>query len=520
MRKRRIAALLLAAVMGLTACAKNPESSVVKNKNMDNMIAKAQESGEDVSDYADVAKEVADHAQSYVNTVEDASLGVSVNIDADVVIPETTALSVYRVTQKKIDQAFLDRVKEVLAPDTAWYEGQVLETETKASLAECIQGYKDMIAEVRDSGNSEEYKESYIAEYEEGLARVEAEYENAPADINLLDYPSDGQICSVQDKYNQDPDNEYWSWLYQLTPEAEAFFGINDAADGDYVSLFMQNNADYGNCLRYKRNKKGYEFTSAVVVDDGIVEDSAENTDGSPITADMFPSRDFEGMVFEKISGEEATISEEEARQQADSLLGQLGLSDYQMLKGGRYYELPRMDWLEKEDNVYFYRDVYEFQYMRNIDGVFVDNSAGTKLVDEWRGDSYVKQMWDGEAVIVFVNDTGIVGFKYCSPLSVDETVVEKSSLKSFEEIKAVFEKMILIQNASTEDGEKVSIDIDTVELVYARLSEKDRFDSGILVPIWNFKGTKVDEYGYETTGSIMSINAIDGSVIDWSIGY
>lgn len=520
MRKRRIVlAFLLAAVMCLTACAENPESSVVKNKNMDDMISKAQESGEDVSDYEDVAEEVLDNAQSYVNTLEDASLGVSVNINASVVIPETTALSVFRVTQKTIDQAFFDKVKEVLAPGTTWYEGKALEIATKSSLAREIQGYKAMITEVENSGESEEYKKGYIEEYQGSLARLEAEYESAPQDVSLLDYPSDGKICSVQEEYNQDPDNPYWSWLYELNPDGEAFFGVNDAADGNYLSLFMQNSKDYGNCLRYKRNKKGYEHTSAVWVEDNIDEESAENIDGGPISKDMFPNIEFgERTTFEKIAGEEATISEEEAKQQAESLLEQLGLSDYKMYNGGLYYELPWMAWTPSEEN--FYRDVYEFQYMRNIDGVFVDNSAGYKLVDEWRGDSYVKQVWGAETVIVYVNDSGIVGFKYCTPLSIDETLVEKSSLKSFEEIKSIFEKMVLIQNASTEESEKVSIDIDTVELVYARLSEKDRFDSGILVPIWNFKGKKVDEYGLETTGSVMSINAIDGSVIDWTLGY
>lgn len=523
MRKRRIAlAFWLAAIMCLTACAENPESSVVKNKNMDDMISKAQESGEDVSGYADVVGEVSDNAQSYVNTLEDASLGVSVNINASVVIPETTGLSVYRVTQKTIDQAFLDKVKEVLAPGTKWYEGQALSITTKSSLAREIQGIKAAITEVENSGESEEYKAGYIEEYQRDLAELEAKYESAPQDISLLDYPSDGKICSVQEKYNQNPDDSHWSYHYELNPDGEVFFGVNDAADGNYLSLFMQNNKDYGNCLRFKRNRKGYEYTGTVVVEDsmdGI--DNVENIDGGEISNSMFPSIELEaGDTFEKIAGEEATISEEEAKQQADSLLQQLGLSDYKMYNGGLYCELPRLDWTPSEDGVHYYRDVYEFQYMRNIDGVFVDNSAGFKLVDEWRGDSYVKQMWGAEMVIVYVNDSGIVGFKYCTPLSVDETLVKDSSLKSFEEIKNIFEKMVFIKNASTEEGEKVSIDVDTVELVYARLSEKDSFDSGILVPIWNFKGKRVDEYGYETTGSVMSINAIDGSVIDWDLGY
>ena len=38
---------------------------------------------------------------------------------------------------------------------------------------------------------------------------------------------------------------------------------------------------------------------------------------------------------------------------------------------------------------------------------------------------------------------------------------------------------------------------------------------------IGDFIGTKTDQYGYEVQNAvIMSINAIDGSVIDRSLGY
>ena len=48
----------------------------------------------------------------------------------------------------------------------------------------------------------------------------------------------------------------------------------------------------------------------------------------------------------------------------------------------------------------------------------------------------------------------------------------------------------------------------------------RDSFDTGILAPVWSFEGTLVDEYGNTMEGSIMSINAIDGSVINWELGY
>ena len=52
------------------------------------------------------------------------------------------------------------------------------------------------------------------------------------------------------------------------------------------------------------------------------------------------------------------------------------------------------------------------------------------------------------------------------------------------------------------------------------RISEADSYDTGLLVPVWDFQGKVTDEYGSEFAGSVMTINAIDGSIIDRSLGY
>ena len=104
--------------------------------------------------------------------------------------------------------------------------------------------------------------------------------------------------------------------------------------------------------------------------------------------------------------------------------------------------------------------------------------------------------------------------------------MVKDSRIKSFDEIKETFEKMVVIENAAQdkEAGGSVSVKVTDVNLVYTRISEKDSFDTGLVVPVWNFEGTVVDEYGSgkagKKTGIILSINAIDGSVINQELGY
>ncbi len=81
---------------------------------------------------------------------------------------------------------------------------------------------------------------------------------------------------------------------------------------------------------------------------------------------------------------------------------------------------------------------------------------------------------------------------------------------------------MVVIENASKDGGSdaKVSIKVTDVSLMYTRISEKDSFDTGLIVPVWNFTGTVTDEFGQEKTGAVLSINAIDGSVINQTLGY
>ena len=60
--------------------------------------------------------------------------------------------------------------------------------------------------------------------------------------------------------------------------------------------------------------------------------------------------------------------------------------------------------------------------------------------------------------------------------------------------------------------------------LSYSRISEKDRFDTGLVVPVWGFRGTRKEVYEGNAMNPVyytqMAINAIDGSIIDAALGY
>lgn len=132
------------------------------------------------------------------------------------------------------------------------------------------------------------------------------------------------------------------------------------------------------------------------------------------------------------------------------------------------------------------------------------------------------KQVWPGEVVEFKINDSGIVAFGYYAPVEITETVVEGAAMKPFSEIRDTFESMVCVVNAA--EDLSTAVTVDRVCLSYSRISEQDAFDTGLIVPVWSFEGqVKMTVEGTlirEWKGTVLAINAIDGSVIDSALGY
>lgn len=122
------------------------------------------------------------------------------------------------------------------------------------------------------------------------------------------------------------------------------------------------------------------------------------------------------------------------------------------------------------------------------------------------------------------------------------EIVVAETTLKPFTGIMDVFKNMMCIVNEPeaqiAERYQSIEFVITGITLSLQRISEQNSVTSGLLVPVWNFYGDKVftrqDGTSYtlseaaksETPDAeffyypFLSINAIDGSIIDPEKGY
>ena len=139
------------------------------------------------------------------------------------------------------------------------------------------------------------------------------------------------------------------------------------------------------------------------------------------------------------------------------------------------------------------------------------------------------------ESVYVMIDDGGVFAFRYDSPLELLETVTESAALLPFDKVQAQFERMVLLKNNTVDSEPSPSRSdryvIGSVRLGLVAVREQDK-DTALLVPAWDFLGHS------EHTGqldantpytwveaknecrSFLTVNAVDGSIIDRAAGY
>lgn len=142
------------------------------------------------------------------------------------------------------------------------------------------------------------------------------------------------------------------------------------------------------------------------------------------------------------------------------------------------------------------------------------------------------EEPWGYEVCNILIGDDGILEVTLDNPYVVGEVQTKNAKLMDFGSIIKIYEQMMEISNADiTEYEGKRTYHIKKITLGYSRIYDPLKDNSGgLLVPVWDFFGrfdsedkegnvTNKDSGEYSTQ-SFMTINAIDGTVIDRSLGY
>lgn len=172
-------------------------------------------------------------------------------------------------------------------------------------------------------------------------------------------------------------------------------------------------------------------------------------------------------------------------------------------------------------------RRAYAFRFMRVVDHVqvtYADWRRQDDVVDEQHYTSPPKM----EEITCVIDQGRIVSAYWCNPWEVGDSLQEDVPLLPFEQIMNTFGAIapLTIQNMENEykllGGSGNRWEITEIRLGYMPVLRKDHSGLWELRPVWDFIGIRsfAEEYYDQPDNCALTIDAIDGTVIDRGYGY
>ena len=423
---------------------------------------------------------------------------------AQVTVPDVTQIPLWKVSQKPFDEAWISQVTETFFGDAPIYDGDSYFRFSKEQIQERINELKAYEAE----GNLDPY--GYIAyAQEEG-------WENPEQYFNLQE-----SISIYEKEYDNTPETIEKT---KVTPV------LSEDDTGDSSSRYFEGAVELdGSAYRYSM-KAGPANSMDIKI-------SRAGTDNSPLEWNYFLyDYQLEGGYYSmendfpsrEKAEEMAGITEKQAVEIADRYMEKLGLTDFSAkttaLSLGRLHPSgPPVSYPYSEAG-------YRISYTRDIQGFPVTDELIPGL--SMPSMDSTTEPWGYEKVYFCVNKDGLQQAEILNLYQVEEQQIDNVTLLSFPEIADIFENMARIKCSDyVSPGESIRLDVTKAVLGYTRIYDPDTDNtSGILVPVWDFFGTKErlvnEESGNSRTKegipdqSFLTINAANGTMVDRSLGY
>ena len=461
--RKIIPVLLMLTVLVLLffGCQPTPDEPFVISKDQQEMLETAKD-GKDNSALLG-ALEVPNRFSGDWTGVNDI---VHVIADAEILLPNAERLPAGKITRREFEQSDLDTFLRIFIKGNPFYEEV---TVTKQEALERLQKYQAMQSgEIPLSGDTTMEKLPGLISYYEELAHTA---------------PDEGELRPAPTSFVSD------SMMSKMT----GWSNVN----GKKVHLWVQNFDIWNTAVFYQDGygDTNYSYTQA--------------TSSAP------------------------EFSETQAIEMGNGLIAELGLIDVicdQIMpvtfSDAQYIVSERSDADGANENTQENIAGYRMQYVRTLDGCPIGYTGVMgAAVDE----SYSKA-WPYETIEICVTKEGIVYFRWSAPTDEPELTLRDTQLMRFDEIASVFERMIMVKYAYLQnalaDGVDIhaTIRIDQVKLTLMRIRAKNSQEDGLLIPVWDFYGTvTIVNNGDETTMKrtiLLTLNAIDGSLIDRELGY
>ncbi len=496
MKKKHIAILAAVLCIGiLSGCQETPGNTIVKQKGADSV--KEYESVEDK------IKDMLKAPDTYQNHAEYEKGGLVIDTNAEVILPDADTMNTYKVSAVEVNQELIDKVTNAFFEGAKFYHASGYSQWTKEQYQEDITRLK----QYKEEGNMDPYEygtdengELYF-NIDEQITRDEEDMANAPDEVTKREVkPSFGLEWSSEKGEEG-----------EIQVDEDSFYGFAETDQGNYSYNIISGSlsADVKFSIEKMRDDLPDPRQSTFWVEGRYLMDCEREN--------------FKGMTEEELK-EYTDISYEDAEKIAREKIEKLGW-DWEVYDWD-YTVFKRGEGDVEKDNIV--DGGYLFCFSRMLDGVPVTftDSYGGSLEDM---DSTLIP-WSYERCEVIVGDDGIQKVEIYNPYHIDEVQTENVKLMDFDSIVKIYEQMMEVSNADiTKFEAQRTYHINKITLGYSRIYEPVVDNrSGIIVPVWDFFGgidSEIDGHHEKNNGehsrqSFMTINAIDGTVIDRGLGY
>lgn len=211
-------------------------------------------------------------------------------------------------------------------------------------------------------------------------------------------------------------------------------------------------------------------------------------------------------------------LSSAEAIQIASSFLRAITDEPFELFEIGQsrgsYYTSDLYEGRHFAENDYS----YALSYTRVIDGIPLLASGGSFMESGGRDDLFVPAV--GYEVVMFaINREGTVtSFDWRNPYEISDER-QPVTLLPFETILSIAEKTMPLKYQYREVYGDIGLHVYRIDLGYMAILRRDAL-SFALTPVWNFYGYDVPLDPYMSARPLLTVNAVDGTVIDLAYGY
>lgn len=402
---------------------------------------------------------------------------VSIHMDGDIIVPDAEGFLLFQASPRYFTQEDYDRVSRVLLPDASFLfkEGGRQQEEYTEKLEKKIEEIEEQRKRIESSiaALEEQIKElpSGSGQEEQALRVNQAALRAKSEELALVSE----EIAAQRAKLS----------MVQITPTVFQGALLDAYAQGENWKYYVNLNNEW---VPQDNSFSGFRILRGEKADRKYL----------PLPKDSMPEK----------------ISPSEAERKAGELVRDMGFEDM---------ELFGTESVKADDTG---KIICCTHFVRTLRGIPVTYTYDTGETVESDGDA----SWAYERLDLYFDEKGLCDFIWNSPYELEKQSDEYVFLLPFSEIRDIFSKMMTErcwERIRMQQGMEAFVEVREIRLGYMRIKGEEE-GAGRMIPVWDFfgavhMGCPGGDSEKDTAGayeSLMTINAMDGTLIDRKLGY